>query len=97
MILAKGATMRINANLEPTYLAPPLPRVLLRVVKCLSLTCALDHEPCPPLIEYRDSQAAVELNLLGKRSVLQGSCAFLALLMANICLHFVITPLAYIT
>ena len=29
---------------------------------------------------------AVELNLLGERLVLQGSCALLALLMVNVCL-----------
>ena len=32
---------------------------------------------------------AGELNLLGERLVLQGSCAFLALLIVNICLYFV--------
>ena len=32
----------------------------------------------------------VELNLLGERLVLQGSCAFLALLRVNICLFFVL-------
>ena len=31
----------------------------------------------------------MELNLLGERLVLQGSCAFLALLMVNICLCFI--------
>ena len=40
-------------------------------------TGALDHELCPP---------HVEINLLGERLVLQGSCAFLTLLMVNIVL-----------
>ena len=64
---------------SPPTLPPPLPRVLLRVAKCLC-TGALDHELRPP---------AVELNLLSERLVLQGSCAFLALLMLNICLCFI--------
>ena len=32
---------------------------------------------------------ALELNLLGECLVLQGSCAFLALLMVDVCLYFV--------
>lgn len=35
VILAKAAAMRVHANLEPACLARPLPRVLLRVSKCL--------------------------------------------------------------
>jgi hypothetical protein len=50
------------------------------------LTGALDHELRPP---------AVELNLLGERLVLQGSCAFLALLIVSICLHFVCLMLSH--
>ena len=41
LILAKAAAMRINANVEPVYLAPPLPSVFLRVAKCLRILVLL--------------------------------------------------------
>ena len=72
--------MRINANLEPTYLAPPSAQGPSALRQMSLYTGALDHPP-----------PALELNLLGERLVLQayvqGSCGFLALLMVNICLY----------
>ena len=79
LILAKAAAMHINANLESSCLARPLlPRVLQRVEN-VSHTVSCDHELSPRR----------ELNLLGERLVLQGSCAFLALFMVNVCLYSV--------
>ena len=98
LILPKAAAMRIDANLEPAYLSPPLcpasfcasPNVSvyyktvrgywqMRIQGLLLLLVLLIMNFASP---------AVEINLLGARLVLQGSCAFLALMM-NICLYFI--------
>ena len=49
LIFAKGAAMRINANLEPAYLTPPPSAQRLSVRRQMSLyTGAVDHELRPP-------------------------------------------------
>ena len=65
LILAKAAAMRINATLEPAYLAPPsVHRLFARRQMSLNTRLVLMNFTPPD----------VELNLLGERSVLQGAC-----------------------
>ena len=72
--------MRINANLEPAYLAPSSAQRPSARRQMPLYTGALDHELRPT------RSGATELNLLGERLILQGSVNLLALLMVNICL-----------
>ena len=55
-----------------------LDKYLATILKPLLLACGLTSNAY--------FQIQVELNLLGDLLVVQGSCAFLALLMVNICL-----------
>ena len=72
LILAKAAAMHVSAILEPTYLAPSFAQPPSARRQMSLYTGALDHELRPP---------CCGAYLLNERLVLQGSCAFLALLM----------------